>query len=62
MIQGIYSELKYSAIGVYTFDPSKDNAIEIELEAKRVRYVRLVVTGNTGWPAAQVSEFEAYAP
>ncbi|MBB4788429.1 hypothetical protein BJY27_009476 [Streptomyces rapamycinicus] len=25
-----------------------------------MRYLRLNVTGNTGWPAAQVSEVEAY--
>ncbi|MBX6383743.1 MAG: hypothetical protein IRZ07_12340 [Microbispora sp.] len=25
------------------------------------RYLRLNVTGNTGWPATQISEFEAYA-
>lgn len=24
------------------------------------RYLRVTVTGNTGWPAAQLSELEAY--
>jgi hypothetical protein len=31
------------------------------LAAAAVRYVRVVFTGNTGWPAGQVSELEVYA-
>lgn len=44
----------------YTFSPSA-NTVTIPLTAT-TRYVRLNVTANTGWPAAQVSEFELYGP
>ncbi len=44
----------------YTFDPLNDNAVEIPLTGVTTRFVRLSITGNTGWPAAQISEFEAY--
>ena len=32
----------------------------INFTATSARYVRINVTGNTGWPAAQISEFEVY--
>jgi hypothetical protein len=35
--------------------------VTITVPAAAVRYVRLTVTGNTGWPAAQIGEFEVYA-
>ncbi|KXK60540.1 mycodextranase [Micromonospora rosaria] len=44
-----------------TFDPATGNTVSIGLPAGDRRYVRLVVTGNTGWPAAQVAEFEVHA-
>ncbi|BBI34892.1 discoidin domain-containing protein [Cohnella abietis] len=44
----------------YTFDPKKANEVEIELGEVNTKFVRLTITGNTGWPAAQISEFEAY--
>jgi len=44
-----------------TFDPATGNVAEIKLpEGTKARYVRIVVTGNTAWPAAQVAEFEIY--
>ncbi|WP_344669233.1 discoidin domain-containing protein, partial [Catenulispora yoronensis] len=43
------------------FDPASGNAATITFAAASVRYVRLTFTGNTGWPAGQVSEFEVYA-
>ncbi|XVQ87887.1 discoidin domain-containing protein [Microbispora siamensis] len=45
----------------YTFDPATGNTVTVALPAAARRYLRLNVTGNTGWPAAQISEFEAYA-
>jgi hypothetical protein len=45
----------------YTFDPATGNTVTIAFTATSRRYLRLVFTANTGWPAAQVSEFEAYA-
>ncbi|MPZ82587.1 MAG: APHP domain-containing protein [Actinophytocola sp.] len=37
------------------------NTVTIPVTAT-TRYVRLHVTANTGWPAAQLSEFELYGP
>jgi hypothetical protein len=45
----------------YTFDPSTQNTVTITFAATSVRQLRLTFTANTGWPAAQVSEFEIYA-
>jgi len=44
----------------YTFDPKKANAVDIPLDNVSTRYIRLTLFGNTAWPAAQISEFEAY--
>ncbi|WP_370519035.1 discoidin domain-containing protein, partial [Micromonospora sp. AMSO12t] len=43
-----------------TFDPAGGNTVSISVPAGERRFVRLTVTGNTGWPAAQLSEFEVY--
>ncbi|MEF2966612.1 carbohydrate-binding protein [Paenibacillus sp. M1] len=53
-----FSDLKGS--DSYTFDPSTGNTVMIRFEAASVRYVRIEVTANTGWPAAQISELELY--
>ncbi|TLP55699.1 discoidin domain-containing protein [Microbispora triticiradicis] len=45
----------------HTFDPVTGNTVTVAVPAAARRYLRLSVTGNTGWPAAQISEFEAYA-
>ncbi|MFE2040687.1 discoidin domain-containing protein [Streptomyces sp. NPDC059477] len=46
----------------YRFDPATGNTVTIALPAgTSLRHLRLTVTGNTGWPAAQFSEVEAYA-
>ncbi|WP_051367976.1 choice-of-anchor D domain-containing protein [Hamadaea tsunoensis] len=44
----------------YTFDPATANTVTITVPAASVRYLRITVTGNTGWPAGQLSELEAY--
>ncbi|MBT2414775.1 discoidin domain-containing protein [Streptomyces sp. ISL-12] len=43
----------------YRFDPATGNTVTVPVSGD-VRYLRLHVTGNTGWPAAQFSEVEAY--
>ncbi|MFI5983629.1 CARDB domain-containing protein [Streptomyces sp. NPDC051555] len=43
------------------FDPARSNTVTIGFTAATVRQVRVVVSANTGWPAAQLSEFEIYA-
>ncbi|MEV7129886.1 discoidin domain-containing protein [Streptomyces sp. NPDC093260] len=46
----------------YRFDPASGNTVTVSLPSgTSLRYLRLTVTGNTGWPAAQFSEVEAYA-
>ncbi len=44
----------------YTFNPASSNSVTINLPASNARYIRLNVTGNNGWPAAQISELEVY--
>jgi len=47
----------------YTFDPTAKNTVTVSLPsvpAVSARYVRLAVTANTGWPAAQFSEIEVF--
>jgi hypothetical protein len=46
----------------YTFDPSTGNTVTIPLPSgTSTRYLRLTFTANTGWPAGQLSELEAFA-
>ncbi|WP_449480336.1 CARDB domain-containing protein [Streptomyces avidinii] len=54
-----FSTLSASAGRV--FGPAQANTVTIGFPAATVRQVRLSVSGNTGWPAAQISEFEVYA-
>ncbi|MFC8454039.1 CARDB domain-containing protein [Kitasatospora sp. NPDC057223] len=42
------------------FDPAGANTVDITFTASAVRYVRVQVSGNTGWNAAQISELEVY--
>jgi hypothetical protein len=44
----------------YTFNPTSNNIVTINFTAASARYVKLTVTANSGWPAAQLSEFEVY--
>ncbi|MEU2600840.1 glycosyl hydrolase family 28-related protein [Streptomyces hirsutus] len=45
----------------YRFDPATGNTVTVNLPSgPGLRHLRLHVTGNTGWPAAQFSEVEAY--
>ncbi|MEN0128058.1 MAG: discoidin domain-containing protein, partial [Brevundimonas sp.] len=53
-----WSTLKASA--GYVFNPSSGNTVTIAVPPSAKRYVRLSFTGNTGWPAGQLSEYEVY--
>ncbi|MGW6731659.1 discoidin domain-containing protein [Streptomyces sp. NPDC055013] len=45
----------------YRFDPATGNTVTVSLPSgTNLRHLRLHVTANTGWPAAQFSEVEAY--
>ena len=43
-----------------TFDPAQANAVSLALSAVTTRYVRVQVTANSGWNAAQLSEVEIW--
>ncbi|HSZ30409.1 MAG TPA: choice-of-anchor D domain-containing protein, partial [Pseudonocardiaceae bacterium] len=46
----------------YTFNPSTGNTVTISLPSgTSAQYVQLSFAGNTGWNAAQLSEFQVYA-
>ncbi|WP_051367043.1 choice-of-anchor D domain-containing protein [Hamadaea tsunoensis] len=45
----------------YTLDPDTGNVATLSFPATSARTLTLTVTGNTGWPAAQLSEIEVYA-
>lgn len=45
----------------YTFNPATGNTVTISLPSgTSTRYLRLDFTANTGWPAAQLSEFQVF--
>jgi hypothetical protein len=44
----------------HSFDPSAANTVRIDLTSAKARYVRVQVTANSGWNAAQLSELEVY--
>jgi len=45
----------------YTFNPSTGNTVSFSLPAGTDdQYLELDFSGNTGWPAAQISEFEIF--
>ncbi|GHG23821.1 mycodextranase [Amycolatopsis bullii] len=45
----------------YSFNPASGNTATVTFPAASVRTLRLTFTGNTGWPAGQLSELEAYS-
>ena len=42
------------------FDPASGNYRVLALDPATVRYLRVRVLSNSGWPAAQVSELQVY--
>jgi hypothetical protein len=48
------------AAAAYRFDPATGNTVTVTVPTVRTRYVRLTVTANTGWPAAQLAAVEVY--
>ncbi|MDY7085975.1 MAG: discoidin domain-containing protein [Actinomycetota bacterium] len=57
---GSYATLKASA--GYQFNPASGNTVTVDFTAAGARFVRVNITGNTGWPAGQLSELEVYGP
>ncbi|MBT2445099.1 discoidin domain-containing protein [Streptomyces sp. ISL-36] len=54
-----FATLKNSAS--YTFSPGAANTVTVTFPATRARFVRIDITANTGWQAAQLSELEVHA-
>lgn len=44
----------------YTFAPAVQNTVALAFPVVSHRFLRLTFTGNTGWPAGQLAEFQAY--
>ncbi|WP_218041418.1 discoidin domain-containing protein [Acrocarpospora macrocephala] len=62
-VQGSTNGSSFSTIvgsAGYVFNPTTGNTVTITFAGTSTRYVRLNITGNTGWPAGQLSEFEVY--
>ncbi|GIF74755.1 glycosyl hydrolase [Asanoa siamensis] len=62
-IQGSTNGSSFAAItssAGQTFSPGNNNTVTVNFGATNARYVRVNVTANTGWGAAQISELEVY--
>ncbi len=62
-VQGSTNGSTFSTLSGSTgrvFNPAAANTVTIDFTAATVRYVRVTITGNTGWPAGQLSELEIY--
>ncbi|MFC5287059.1 CARDB domain-containing protein [Actinokineospora guangxiensis] len=46
----------------YEFSPARQNTVTIDFPAAPTRFIRVNITANTGWPAGQLAELEAYGP
>ncbi|MFF2847989.1 discoidin domain-containing protein [Streptomyces sp. NPDC058001] len=53
-----FDTIKTSA--AYAFSPGSANTVTISFPATQTRYVRVNITANTGWGAAQLSELEVH--
>ncbi|KAB1119364.1 discoidin domain-containing protein, partial [Micromonospora sp. AMSO12t] len=54
-----FTTLKASA--GHTFNPASGNTVTVTFAATSQRYLRLTFTGNSSWPAGQLSEFEVHS-
>ncbi|MFD4630611.1 discoidin domain-containing protein [Streptomyces sp. NPDC058284] len=50
-----------SASAARSFEPGGSNAVKVAFPAAQARFVRVHITANTGWPAAQLSELQVHA-
>ncbi|WP_326810507.1 discoidin domain-containing protein [Streptomyces scopuliridis] len=51
-----------TASKAYTFNAAGGQAVTIPFDAVTTRYVRVLITANTGQPGGQLSELEIYGP
>jgi len=62
-VQGSTDGTNYTTLAAsagYTFNPATGNTATITFPASSVRYLKLTFTANTGWPAGQLSELQAF--
>jgi hypothetical protein len=62
-VQGSSNGTSFSTLAASAgraFAPTSANTVTVDFTAASVRYVRLDITANTGWPAAQISEFQVH--
>ncbi|MFF1378894.1 discoidin domain-containing protein [Streptomyces sp. NPDC058308] len=50
-----------AASASHSFEPGSGNAVTVRFPAAQTRFVRLHITANTGWPAAQLSGLRVHA-
>ncbi|GAA4844944.1 hypothetical protein GCM10023221_24110 [Luteimicrobium xylanilyticum] len=48
------------AAATYTFDPASGNTVNLDVPDQAARYVRVTVSANSGWNAAQLAELQVY--
>jgi hypothetical protein len=64
-VQGSTNNTAFTDIvgsALYTFSPAGANTVTINFTATTTRYVRILITANSVWPAGQLSEVEVYGP
>ena len=62
-VQGSTDGTNYTTLAAsagYTFNPATGNTATITFPASTDRYIKLTFTANTGWPAGQLSELQAF--
>ena len=62
-VQGSTDGTSYTTLAAsagYTFNPATGNTATITFPATTDRYIKLTFTANTGWPAGQLSELQAF--
>ncbi len=62
-VQGSTDGTNYTTLAAsagYTFNPATGNTATITFPATTTRYIKLTFTANTGWPAGQLSELQAF--
>ncbi|MEU9417529.1 discoidin domain-containing protein [Streptomyces sp. NPDC048272] len=64
-VQGSADGMSFATLvnsATYSFGQGNGNTVTITLPATQTRFVRIAVTANSGWQAAQLSELEVRAP
>jgi hypothetical protein len=63
-VQGSTTGTSFSTLSASAgrlFDPASQNVATISFTPSSQRYVRILITANTGWPAGQLSALEVYS-